>query len=230
MRRTDIMLSIFSCIRIKSRWFGENFSMTKRCQRKHRMSRRLGVNLWGGSSPVEKKNFPPGIHGTKGYPKASDYGVQLKAKQKLRFYYGNITEKQFRKIYKEALRSKGNTENNLVGLLESRLDAIVYRAGFVPTVFAARQLVSHYHVLVDGHPVNIPSYTVKPGSVVTVKESSRSMPMVAESVLVSEGKEPDYLEVSGTECAAKFVRRPEFSEVPYPVEMEPRLVIEFYSR
>lgn len=204
--------------------------MTKRKQSRHRDSRRLGVNLWGGKSSVEKRNYPPGMHGTKGYGRSTDYGVQMKAKQQLKKYYGDVTEKQFHGIYKKSVRLKGNTESNLIGLLESRLDAIVYRAGFVPTIFAARQFVNHYHVLVDGHPVNIPSYSVKEGSVVTVQENSRTIAMVSESVKLSEGKAPNYIEISDNGYSAKFVKQPELSEVPYPVNMQPRLVIEYYSR
>lgn len=205
--------------------------MTKRTKRKYKVSRRLGVNLWGrAKDPVAKKNFPPGQHGLTGYKKISDYGTQLHAKQKLRNYYGDITETQFRRIFKEAARRKGDTGENLIGLLESRLDAIVYRAGFVPTIFAARQFINHGHVTVNGRKANIGSMQIKPGQVIEVKESSRQMPMVLESMQSNERSVPEYLEVDGNKMTVKYVRVPQLSDVPYPVVMEPNMVVEFYSR
>lgn len=205
--------------------------MTKRTKRKYKVSRRLGVNLWGrAKDPVAKKNFPPGQHGLTGYKKISDYGTQLHAKQKLRNYYGDITETQFRRIFKEAARRKGDTGENLIGLLESRLDAIVYRAGFVPTIFAARQFINHGHVTVNGRKANIGSMQIKPGQVIEVKESSRQMPMVLESMQSNERSVPEYLEVDGNKMTVKYVRVPQLADVPYPVVMEPNMVVEFYSR
>lgn len=205
--------------------------MTKRTKRKYKVSRRLGVNLWGrAKDPVAKKNFPPGQHGLTGYKKISDYGTQLHAKQKLRNYYGDITETQFRRIFKEASRRKGDTGENLIGLLESRLDAIVYRAGFVPTIFAARQFINHGHVTVNGRKANIGSMQIKPSQVIEVKESSRQMPMVLESMQSNERSVPEYLEVDGNKMTVKYVRIPLLADVPYPVVMEPNMVVEFYSR
>lgn len=205
--------------------------MTKRNNRKYGISRRLGVNLWGrAKDPVAARNFPPGQHGTTGYKKLTDFGVQLQAKQKLKKYYGDITEKQFRRVYQEAARRRGDTGENIIGLLESRLDAIVYRSGIVPTVFAARQFVNHGHVLVDGKKVTIPSYRVKPGQVVEVKESSRQLPLVLESLESKERSVPEYLEFDAGKLTVKYNRVPQLSDVPYPVVMEPHLVVEFYSR
>ena len=205
--------------------------MTKRNNRKGKVSRRLGVNLWGrGKDPVARKNFPPGQHGVGGYRKLTDYGIQLNAKRKLKKYYGDITEKQFRGIYAEAVRRKGDTGENLIGLLESRLDAIVYRSTIAPTIFSARQLVSHGHILVDGKRVTIASYRVKPGQVVEIRERSRQMVLIQESLQGNERSVPEYLEVGGDKNTVKFGRLPVLTDVPYPVIMEPNLVIEFYSR
>jgi small subunit ribosomal protein S4 len=205
--------------------------VTKRHNRKHGLSRRLGVNLWGGKSPVTERNYPPGQHGvTSGYKRQSNRGVQLLAKQKLRGYYGNINERQFRNIYKEAARRKGNTEQNLIGLLESRLDAMVYRAGFVSTVFAARQFVNHGHVLVNGKKANIASYRLRPGDVVEIKEGSRQLLVVQSAMQSTDRDAPSYIEVDAKKFAVKYIRMPEITDVPYPVKMEPHLVIEYYSR
>ena len=204
--------------------------MSKRHSAKYKIDRAMGENLWGrAKSPVNKRSYGPGQHGQRRKSKVSDFGLQLKAKQKLKGYYGNITEKQFSAIYAEAGRRKGNTSENLIGLLEARLDAVVYRAKFVPTVFAARQFVNHGHVLVNGKRVNIASYRVKVGDVVTVRERSRNMALVLEALQSSERDTPDYIELDPKVMTAKFVRVPEFSEVPYPVKMEPNLVIEFYA-
>ena len=204
--------------------------MSKRHSAKYKIDRAMGENLWGRSkSPVNKRSYGPGQHGQRRKSKVSDFGLQLKAKQKLKGYYGNITEKQFSAIYDEAGRRKGNTSENLIGLLESRLDAIVYRAKFVPTVFAARQFVNHGHVLVNGKRVNIASYRVKAGDIVSVRERSKNMALVLEALQSGERDTPDYVEVDAKAMTAKFIRAPEFSEVPYPVKMEPSLVIEFYA-
>lgn len=205
--------------------------MTKRIRAKHKIDRRLGENIWGRPrSPVNKREKRPGQHGDRRISKLSDFGQQLKAKQKLKGYYGNISERQFLRLYKEASRLKGSTSEHIIGLLERRLDAVVYRAKFVPTVFAARQLVSHGHVTVNGRKVTIASYRVRPDDVVEVKESSRQMPMVLEAVNSAERDVPDYLDVDHGKMVAKFVRVPVLADVPYPVHMEPNLVVEFYSR
>lgn len=208
--------------------------MTKRAQAKYKISRRLGVNLWGrGKDPVNSKAYPPGQHGAaqgQGRKKTSDYGNQLRAKQQLKGYYANISEKQFRAIYQEAHRGKGDTSETMIGLLERRLDAVVYRMNFVPTMFSARQFISHKHVKVNGKTVNIPSYRVKEGDVVEVKEKSQSIALVIEAGQSSERSVPDYMEVDQKAYKGKFVRTPKLSEVPYPVIMQPNLVVEYYSR
>jgi small subunit ribosomal protein S4 len=205
--------------------------VTKRNKRKYGISRRLGVNLWGrAKDPVARNNFPPGQHGGLGYKKLTDHGVQLQAKQKLRKYYGDITERQFKRIYEEASRRKGDTSENLVGLLESRLDTIVYRSNFVPTIFAARQFVNHGHVKVNGKKVTIPSFTVKPGQIVEIGDKAKQMVLVVESLQTKEKSVPDYLEFDADKLLVKFLRMPTLPEIPYPVIMEPNLVIEFYSK
>ena len=204
--------------------------MSKRHSAKYKLDRAMGENLWGRSkSPVNKRSYGPGQHGQRRKSKVSDFGLQLKAKQKLKGYYGNLTEKQFRKTYDEAARRKGNTSENLIALLESRLDAIVYRAKFVPTPFAARQFVNHGHVTVNGKKVNIASYRVKIGDVVEVKEKSRNMALVLEAQQSSERDVPDYIEIGDRGFSVRFVRVPELAEVPYPVKMEPNLVVEYYA-
>jgi small subunit ribosomal protein S4 len=204
--------------------------MSKRHSQKYKIDRRMGENIWGrAKSPVNNRAYGPGQHGQRRAGKLSDFGLQLRAKQKLKGYYGNITEKQFAKIYTEAMRRKGNTAENLIGLLESRLDAIVYRAKFVPTVFAARQFVNHGHVKVNGQRVNIASYQCKPGDVIEVREKSRNMALVLEALGSGERDLPEYIELEAKGMKATFARIPEFNEVPYPVKMEPSLVVEFYS-
>ncbi len=205
--------------------------MTKRQSSKYKIDRRIGDNLWGRpKSPQNKREYGPGQHGQRRKNKISDYGVQLKAKQTLKGYYGNINERQFRRVYAEASRRRGDTGENMIGLLERRLDAVVYRAKFVPTVFAARQFVNHGHINVNGRRVNIPSYLVKEGDVVSVRDKSRDMELVLVAIQLPERDVPDYLEVDHSKLTAKFTRVPKLSDVPYPVRMEPNLVVEFYSR
>ena len=205
--------------------------MSKRTSTKYKIDRRMGENLWGRpKSPVNRREFGPGQHGQRRKSKLSDFGIQLRAKQKLKGYYGNITEKQFRRIYDEASRQRGDTSELLIGLLESRLDAIVYRAKFVPTVFAARQFVSHGHVKVNGQRVNVPSYRCQPGDVIEVRDRSKQMGMVLESVQLAERDVPDYVDADHSKMTATLTRRPALADVPYAVHMEPNLVIEFYSR
>ena len=204
--------------------------MTKRVESKYKINRRLGVNLWGRpKSSINKKEYPPGQHGQR-RRKTTDFGTQLMAKQRLKGYYGNIGERQFRRIYEEATRLRGDTLETLIGLLERRLDAVVYRMKFVPTVFAARQFVSHGHVNVNGKRVNIPSYRVKEGDVIEVREKSKSMALVLEAGESVERDIPDYLEVDPRAFKGTFVRTPKFADVPYPVQMNPSMVVEFYSR
>ena len=203
----------------------------KRAEAKHKIDRRLGVNLWGrAKSPINNnRDYGPGQHGQR-RKKPTDYGIQLMAKQKLKGYYGSIGERQFRRLYQEATRRRGDTSENLIGLLEQRLETIVYRAKFVPTVFAARQFVNHGHVLVNGKRVNIASYRVKVGDVVEVKEKSKQMNLVLEAQALSERDVPDYIEVDGSKLTAKLTRVPVVTDVPYAVQMEPHLVVEYYSR
>ena len=205
--------------------------MSKRIASKYKIDRRLGENIWGRpKSPVNRREYGPGQHGQRRQGKLSDFGIQLRAKQKLKGYYGNITEKQFRKIYAEAVRQRGDTSEKLIGLLECRLDAIVYRAKFVATVFASRQFINHGHVNVNGRRVNIPSYCCKPGDVVEVREKSRQLAFVLEAGQLAERDVPDYIDVDQTKMTATYVRIPALGDVPYPVQMEPNLVVEYYSR
>ena len=205
--------------------------MSKRVTAKHKLDRRMGQNIWGRpKSPVNRREYGPGQHGQRRKGKMSDFGTQLRAKQKLKGYYASITEKQFRRYYAEAIRMKGDSGENLIGLLERRLDATIYRAKFVPTVFAARQFVNHGHVKVNGRRVNIPSFLVKPGDVVELKESSRQLEIVVVAAQLPERDVPDYIEVDHQKMSARLTRVPALGEVPYPVQMEPNLVIEFYSR
>ena len=204
--------------------------MTKRIRAKHKIDRRLTENIWGRpKSPLNKRQSRPGQHGERRVSKLSDFGQQLRAKQKLKGYYANLSERQFSRLYVEASRLKGSTSEHLIGLLERRLDALVYRAKFVPTVFAARQFVNHGHVTVNGKRVNIPSYRCKAGDVIQVREKSRNMALVLEAVASNERDFAEYVSVDAKSLSATFVRAPELSEVPYPVKMEPNLVVEFYA-
>ena len=204
--------------------------MTKRLKSKYKINRRLGVNLWGRpKSPINVREYGPGVHGQR-RRKPTDYGTQLMAKQKLKGYYGNISEKQFHRYYEEAVRRRGDTSENLISILERRLDAVVYRMKFVPTVFSARQFVNHGHVKVNGRRVNIPSFLVRDGDVIEVREKSREIPMVIESAQSPERDVPDYVTVDHDKMRGTFIRGPQFADVPYPVQMEPHLVIEYYSR
>jgi small subunit ribosomal protein S4 len=205
--------------------------MSKRHNAKYKIDRRMGESIWGRpKSPVNRREYGPGQHGQRRKGKMSDFGTQLKAKQKLKGYYGSISEKQFRRVYEEAIRLKGDSSANLIGLLERRLDAVVYRAKFVPTVFAARQFVNHGHVKVNGRRVTIPSFKVKPDDVIEVKDSSKQLVIVLEAVGLAERDVPDYIEADHSKMTARFVRVPTLQDVPYAVQMEPNLVVEFYSR
>jgi small subunit ribosomal protein S4 len=204
--------------------------MSKRQSAKHKLDRRMGENIWGRpKSPVNKREYGPGQHGQRRKGKMSDYGIQLRAKQKLKGYYGDITEKQFKRAYQEADRMKGDTSQNLIGLLERRLDAIVYRAKFAPTIFAARQLVSHGHIRVNGEKCNVASRQVKPGDEISLGNKAQEMALVMEAQSLAERDIPDYVVPDGA-AKVTFTRVPTLDEVPYPVKMEPNLVVEFYSR
>ena len=204
--------------------------MSKRLSSKYKIDRRLGANLWGRpKSPINKRDYGPGEHGQR-RRKPSDFGTQLMAKQKLKGYYGNIGEKKFRRYYEEAVRRRGDTGENLIELLERRLDAVVYRAKFVPTVFAARQFVNHGHVMVNGIRVNIPSYQVRDEDLVEIRQKSRELPLVLEAMGSVERELPDYISVDYGKMTATYTRAPGLADVPYPVQMEPNLVIEYYSR
>ena len=205
--------------------------MSKRIKSKHKVDRRLGVNLWGRpKSPYNKRAYGPGQHGQRASAKPSDYKIQLQAKQKLKSYYGNINERQFRNVYKEAARRKGNTGENLVGILESRLDAVIYRAKFANTVFQARQLINHGHVKVNGKRVNISSFYLNENDEVEIKDSSKQLNMILSASSSKEREVPDYLVSDQKKLTAKLSRIPKFEEIPYPAIMEPNLVVEYYSR
>lgn len=204
--------------------------MSKRHSTKYKIDRRLGVNLWGrAKSPYNKRTSRPGQHGAQP-KKPSDYGLQLIAKQKLKFYYANIGERQFRRIYEEAVRRQGDTSQNIIGLLETRLDAVIYRMKFVPTMFAARQFINHGHILVNGKKVNIASYRVKIGDTIAVKPTSKQLEIVLNAVASGERDVPDYVQVDHKTMEGQFLNVPKLEEVPYPVKMEPNVVVEFYSR
>ena len=205
--------------------------MTKRLASKHKVDRRLKVNLWGRpKSPFNSRNYPPGQHGKAKKGKLSDYGTQLEAKQKMKFYYGNMNERQFRNVYRKAIQKKGNTTENLVGFLERRLDTVAYRAKFATTVFSARQLINHGHIKVNGKKVNIPSYLVKAEDTIEVKDKSKDIVTIVGALVSKEREVPDYIQMDEKNKKATLIRIPKFSEVPYPVIMEPNLVIEYYSR
>src|SRR6266702_1509294 len=205
--------------------------MTKRSEAKYKIDRRMGQNIWGRpKSPVNRREYGPGQHGQRRKGKLSDFGVQLRAKQKLKGYYANISERQFHGIYVEAGRMKGDTGENLIGLLERRLDTVVYRAKFVATMFAARQFINHGHIKVNGRRVNIASFKVKVGDVVEVKDKSKQLALVLEAKGLGERDVPDYVETDHNQMTAKLARVPTITEVPYPVQMEPHLVVEYYSR
>jgi len=205
--------------------------MTKRLKSKHKVDRRLKANLWGRpKSPFNSRAYPPGQHGQGRKGKPTDYGIQLQAKQKLKAYYGNINERQFRNIYRKALATRGDTTENLVALLESRLDTVIYRAKFAITVFAARQLINHGHIRVNKKRVNISSYLVKESDIIEVREKSKKLNIIDGSLQSTERDIPEYIQSDEKNKSAKLIRVPKFSEVPYPVIMEPNLVIEYYSR
>ncbi len=205
--------------------------MTKRATAKYKLDRRMGENIWGrNKSPVAKRAYGPGQHGQRKSRKLSDYGTQLHAKQKLKGYYANINERQFRRYYEEASRRTGDTGEHMIGLLERRLDSVIFRAKFVPTPFAARQIVSHGHVSVNGKRVTIASYLVKEGDAIELKSKAKDMALVLEAVKSTEREVPDYIEADHGKMTAKFLRTPKLSDVPYAVQMQPSLVVEFYSR
>jgi small subunit ribosomal protein S4 len=205
--------------------------MTKRANAKYKIDRRMGENIWGRpKSPVNKREYGPGQHGQRRKGKMSDFGTQLKAKQKLKGYYANLSERQFRKVYDEAVRLTGDSSENLIGLLERRLDMVVYRAKFVPTIFAARQFVSHGHVKVNGRRVTIASIRLRAGDTIELSEKAKGMATVLEAVQLAERDTPDYIEVDHKGMTARLVRIPALSDVPYPVQMQPNLVVEYYSR
>ena len=205
--------------------------MTKRVKSKHKVDRRLRVNLWGRpKSPFNSRSYPPGQHGQTKSAKQSDFGVQLQAKQKLKSYYGNMNERQFRNLYKKAIMSKGNTAENLIGLLERRLDAVIYRSKFASTIFSSRQLINHGHVRVNGKKVNISSYQLKEEETIEIRDKSKQLAFIDIALANKERETPEYLQVDEKNKKVKFVRTPKFEEVPYPVVMEPNLVVEYYSR
>ena len=205
--------------------------MTQRLASKHKVDRRLKVNLWGRpKSPFNSRNYPPGQHGKNKRGKTSDYGTQLEAKQKMKFYYGNMNERQFRNVYRKAIKKRGNTTENLVGLLERRLDTVIYRAKFATTIFSARQLINHGHLKVNNKKVNISSYLVKENDVIEVKDKSKEITVILGALVSKEREVPDYIQMDEKNKKAQFLRVPLFAEIPYPTIMEPNLVIEYYSK
>ena len=205
--------------------------MTKRLNAKHKVDRRLKVNLWGRpKSPFNTRNYRPGQHGQSRKSKPTDYGMQLIAKQKLKSYYGNINERQFRNIYRKAIKKRGDTTENLVAFLETRLDTVIYRAKFAPTVFSARQLINHGHFKVNKKKVNVSSYLVKEEDLIEVKDKSKSLIIIEGCLNSKERDVPEYIQLDCKNKTAKLVRVPKFADIPYPVQMEPKLVIEYYSR
>ena len=205
--------------------------MTKRLNSKHKVDRRLKVNLWGRpKSPFNTRAYPPGQHGQTKSSKPSDNGIQLQAKQKLKCYYGNMNERQFRNMYKRAIMKKGDTAENLIGLLERRLDAVIYRSKLSNTIFSSRQLINHGHVRVNGKKVNISSYQVKEEDSIEIRDKSKQLALIDIALANKEREVPEYLQLDEKNKKVKFVRIPKFEEVPYPVVMEPNLVIEYYSR
>ena len=205
--------------------------MTKRSEAKYKIDRRMGQNIWGRpKSPVNRREYGPGQHGQRRKGKLSDFGVQLRAKQKLKGYYANISERQFHGIYVEASRLKGDSGENLIGLLERRLDTVIYRAKFAATMFAARQFINHGHIKVNGRRVTIPSFRVKVGDTIEIKEASKQLAVVLEAAQLAERDVPDFIDVDHSKMTAKFARIPNLAEVPFPVMMEPHLIVEYYSR
>tara|TARA_Y100000590_G_scaffold174988_1_gene200013 strand:+ start:802 stop:1419 length:618 start_codon:yes stop_codon:yes gene_type:complete len=205
--------------------------MTKRLASKHKVDRRLKVNLWGRpKSPFNSRNYPPGQHGKSAKSKTSDYGTQLEAKQKLKFYYGNMNERQFRNVFRKALKKRGNTAENFIGFLERRLDTLIYRAKFATTVFSARQLINHGHIKVNGKKVNIPSCLVSEKDTIELRDKSKELAVIVGALVSKERDIPDYINMDEKNKTAKLIRVPKFSEVPYPTIMEPNLVVEYYSR
>ena len=215
----------------ESRFISTIIFMTKRLNSKHKVDRRLKVNLWGRpKSPFNTRAYGPGQHGQTKTSKPSDYGIQLQAKQKLKSYYGNMNERQFRNMYQKATMLKGDTSENLIGLLERRLDAVIYRAKFATTIFSARQLINHGHVKVNGKKVNIASYLVKEEDAIEIRDKSKQLAIIDIALASKEREIPEYIQMDEKNKKLKFVRVPKFEEVPYPIVMEPNLVIEYYSR
>ena len=205
--------------------------MTKRLASKHKVDRRLKVNLWGRpKSPFNSRNYPPGQHGKNKRGKPSDYGTQLEAKQKMKFYYGNMNERQFRNVYRKAINKKGNTTENLVGFLERRLDTVIYRAKFATTIFSARQIINHGHIKVNSKKVNISSFLVSENDIIEIKDKSKELTVIVGAIGSKEREIPEYIQLDVKNKTAKLIRVPKFSEIPYPTIMEPSLVIEYYSR
>ena len=237
-KETRILSSVFAGLtKKKVDWqnltsaYKAHYSMTKRLNSKHKVDRRLKVNLWGRpKSPFNTRAYPPGQHGQTKSAKPSDYGIQLQAKQKLKSYYGNMNERQFRNMYKKAIMKKGDTAENLIGLLERRLDAVIYRSKLSNTIFSSRQLINHGHVRVNGKKVNIASYQVKEEDTIEIRDKSKSLALIDIALANKEREVPEYLQLDEKNKKVKFVRVPAFEEVPYPVVMEPNLVIEYYSR
>lgn len=204
--------------------------MTKVVKAKYKASRRLGTSIWGDDKdPFHTKNYRPGQHGPTGRVKTSDYGVHLQAKQTVKAHYGRITEKQFRNIFALANKMKGNTAENFAGLLEKRLDMVIYRMNLAPTIFAARQLVSHDNVKLNGKKVNIPGQRLKEGDKVELKDSAKQITVYMESAQKQKRTVPEYLSVDPGAMSGVFIRTPMILDIPYPFEANFGKIIEYYS-
>ena len=197
-----------------------------------KLVRKFGENIFGNPKYdrlLNRKPYGPGQHAQTRRGKISNYGTQLQEKQKIKFMYG-LLEKQFRITFKKAEKLKGETGTNMLQLLESRLDTVIYRAKFAPTVFAARQMINHGHIKVNKKRVNISSYVVKSSDLIEIRDKSKKLTVIDGSLQSKERDVPEYIQLDNKNKTAKLVRIPKFSEVPYPVIMEPNLVIEYYSR
>ena len=192
-----------------------------------RIARKFGEAIFGADKVLSKKNYPPGQHGNSRKRKTSEYGIQLREKQKAKYTYG-VLEKQFRNLFEKASRSKGITGEVLLQLLEGRLDNVVYRLGIAPTRAAARQLVSHRHITVDGSVVNIPSYSVKPGQVIGVREKSKSMEVIADALSGFNHSKYPWSEWDQSSMSGKILHLPERTDIPENIKEQ--LIVELYSK
>lgn len=194
---------------------------------KSKIARKFGEPIFGPDKVLSKKNYPPGQHGNGRKKKSSEYGIQLREKQKAKYTYG-VLEKQFRNMFDKALSSRGITGEVLLQMLESRLDNVVFRLGIAPTRAAARQLVSHRHIVVDGSVVNIPSYSLKPGQLVGVREKSKSLEVVGEALSGFNHSKYPWIEWDAATMTGKFLHLPERADIPENIKEQ--LIVELYSK